>query len=1027
MGRLQTLSCRFRSPIWGSRSARELAASFQLLALLLVGCGAEESETVEVPGDRAPDGGSAIAEQIEIEPGVPLTRRPASGGDVATLDLGAGHRLRATADQTELDLVLSVEDPGGRTVAVDLPVGRAGPELLCFVAGEAGRHRLVVRPVAPGSESHYTLKVEVGPATAADRRCAEAIVSLAEGRSRQAEGDLAAARALFEQSRDSAQAAAEPLLEAVARFQGAELAVRRGDLELAVDEGDLARQRITGLGWPRLEVEWRNRTGLVERRRGRVDAARRRFSEALERARAEADRAGQATSLHNLGRLAQDRADLPRAMASYRQALELWHGLGRPVDHARTLSFLASVHSQRTQLAEARDLLAEALEILPAGERTQRSDVLVQLGWVHYLSEDPEAALASYRRALDLLDASAPALDRAGVLDRMGTAERQRGRFAAAQGFYSEALRVLAGDGSQGEAHVEGNLGELYLEWGRLEAARSHLERAAAAFRRFGDDNALAHMLTSLARLERLAARPEPALELLEEAVELSDGLWRKAFEQGDLARPTALIQDIDSLYVDLLMELDARNPAQRFARRAFERSDAARDRNLLTLVGAPPAPESAAAAELRARDVRLRSEIEDLEARRSRSPGAELDRRLRLELLALDEVQRAIRARTLARGALPPPLDMARLQAALPGGVCLLSYALGETRSHLFVLCPGGLESHRLPARESLESQAQALVQALSISDQARPRAQSTAALQAMAEVLLGPVEHRLPALRRLVVVPEGALADVPFGALPGPSGEPLLARRQVVQGPSAGVLAALAARAEGRRERRRRIAILADPVYASWDPRCAGCRRSSSAPGARGWARLPGSAAEGRAIRDLAPAESRLYLGFEADREGVLRGALRDATLVHIAAHGHLDDRVPSSSGIVLSRFDAAGRPREGILSIRDIRTLELEADLAVLSACRSAWGRPIRGDALLGMAQAFFVAGASQLLVSLWEVDDRATAALMTEFYRQLLVAGAPAAEALRRAQGTIRSTAGWEAPFYWAGFVLLHGWR
>ncbi len=1010
------------------RSVLALASRLPLLGLLaLAGCGAQQSETAGGTGARTLSREDRVVEaEVLLEPGVPLTRRLGGGRDAANLELAAGQFIRATVDQTELGVVLSVADPGGRVVTVDLPFGRAGPELLCFVAEGSGPHRLVVRPARPGPEAPYTLEVEVGPATEASRRCAGAIAALAEGRSRQAEGDLDAARVLFERSRELAQAAGEPLLEAVARFQGAELAERRGDLETAVGEGDLARERIAGLGWPRLEVRWLHHTGLVDRRRGRSDAARRRFQEALGRARSAADRAGEATSFHNLGLLAQDRADLPRAMASYRRALELWRRLDRPADRARTLSLLAAVHSQRTQLAEALDLLAEALEILPPGERIQRSDVLVQIGWVHFLSQDPEGALASYRRALDLLDASAPSLDRAGVLDRMGTAERQRGRFAAARRFYAEALRVLGGDGSQGEAHVQGNLGELYLEWNRLEAARHHLERAAASFRRFGNDNALAHMLASLAEVERRSARREPALELLEEAVELSDALWRKAFEQGDLARPTALVQDIDTLYVDLLMDLDSRSPSERFARRAFERSDTARDRNLLTLVGAPPAPEDAEAASLRVRETQLRVEIEALEAWRGRRPNAGLDRQLRLQLLALEEVRRAIRARTLARGALPPPLDLARLQAALPDGVCLLSYALGEVRSHLFVLCPGGLETYRLPARELLESRAQALVQALSTSDQQSAPGQSAVVLQAMAEILLGPVKHRLPSLRRMVVVSEGALTYVPFGALPGPSGEPLLARLQVVQGPSVNVLAALAARAEVRGERRRRIAILADPVYNSWDPRCTDCRRPAGSA-VRSWLRLPGTATEGWAIRDLAPAESQLYLGFEAARGKVLAGVLRDASIVHIAAHGHLDDRVPSSSGIVLSRFDAAGRPQEGILSIRDIRTLELEADLAVLSACRSAWGQTIRGDALLGMAQAFFVAGASQLLVSLWEVDDRAAAALMAEFYRQLLVAGAVPAEALRRAQSKIRSEAGWEAPFYWAGFVLLHGWR
>ena len=104
-----------------------------------------------------------------------------------------------------------------------------------------------------------------------------------------------------------------------------------------------------------------------------------------------------------------------------------------------------------------------------------------------------------------------------------------------------------------------------------------------------------------------------------------------------------------------------------------------------------------------------------------------------------------------------------------------------------------------------------------------------------------------------------------------------------------------------------------------------------------------------------------------------------------------------------------------------------LDLQAELVVLSACETALGSEVRGEGLVGLAHAFLQAGVERVLVSAWRVDDRATAELMQRFYRHLLVEELRPAEALRRAQMSVRATPGWQAPYYWAGFVLQGEWR
>ncbi|MEM7350945.1 MAG: CHAT domain-containing protein, partial [Acidobacteriota bacterium] len=148
---------------------------------------------------------------------------------------------------------------------------------------------------------------------------------------------------------------------------------------------------------------------------------------------------------------------------------------------------------------------------------------------------------------------------------------------------------------------------------------------------------------------------------------------------------------------------------------------------------------------------------------------------------------------------------------------------------------------------------------------------------------------------------------------------------------------------------------------------------------------------------------------------------------SILHLATHGVLDTRRPELSSLLFSRLDSEGRPIDGHLRLFDIYHLQLDAELVVLSACRTALGREIRGDGLQSLARGFLHAGARRVVVSLWNVDDEATAVLMEHFYRKLLQDGQSAGAALRSARARVASDPRWQAPYYWAGFVLQGDWR
>jgi CHAT domain-containing protein len=127
------------------------------------------------------------------------------------------------------------------------------------------------------------------------------------------------------------------------------------------------------------------------------------------------------------------------------------------------------------------------------------------------------------------------------------------------------------------------------------------------------------------------------------------------------------------------------------------------------------------------------------------------------------------------------------------------------------------------------------------------------------------------------------------------------------------------------------------------------------------------------------------------------------------------------------VLSLVDHAGRPIDGFLHLHEIYNLDLAADLVVLSACRTALGKEVRGEGLIGLTRGFMYAGTPRVVSTIWNVDDRASAQLMSRFYEEMLARGAAPAAALRAAQLTLLRDPRWADPHYWAAFGLQGEWR
>jgi CHAT domain-containing protein len=304
----------------------------------------------------------------------------------------------------------------------------------------------------------------------------------------------------------------------------------------------------------------------------------------------------------------------------------------------------------------------------------------------------------------------------------------------------------------------------------------------------------------------------------------------------------------------------------------------------------------------------------------------------------------------------------------------------------------------------------------------------------------------------KRLIIIGDGILQYLPFNALIAPQSEqPLIAQHEIINLPSASTLDAIRAQATKRQLAAKQIAILANPVFNLEDPRVYkpqspaptkqpatlghtdsfdSTKRSRAATEAGfNFEPLPGTEREAQQILALVPetSQKKLAVGFDANRTTATSPELSQYRLVHFATHGFYNQENPELSGIVLSLVNQKGEPqKDGVLLVTDIFNLNLPTDLVVLSACRTIAGKEVKGEGIVGLTRGLIYAGAKRAVVSLWKVDDDATAAFMSRFYREILVNKQTPSAALRATQLWMQTETNWREPEYWSAFVLQGEW-
>ncbi|MBP0008118.1 MULTISPECIES: tetratricopeptide repeat protein [unclassified Roseofilum] len=741
--------------------------------------------------------------------------------------------------------------------------------------------------------------------------------------------------------------------------------------------------------------------------------------------------------------------DYPEAFEFYREALRLTQLINNPHKEAGVWSKLGGIYLELGEREKALASYEQALQIYRnLGNGRREGETLEDLGTVYEQLKEREKALEFYEDSLTLFDERGLRWKLGASLRKIGQLHFELGNLEPALRFFNQSLIV-----------ADRRYDFLYVELGKVHAQLGNLEQAWDAF-----NTALkldpvpeteADILLGMARIERQRGNLSMALNRIEAAIALIEEVRARKNSPEERQTFFAAKQLYYEFYINLLMELHQQNPTKDYDAQALNINERSRARSLLELLAeANTDIRKGVDPDLVLQERLLQQQLDALERREvalyqeefTQEQVVNLKQERQYLLNQYKALQRKIREVSPSYAALtqPEPVTLEEIQQnILDRDTLVLQYALGEERSFLWAITQESLTSYILPSRQEIEQKARQFRSDIIHPLSRRQPQKAIASGEALNSLILQPLREHSDK-KRLAIVADGALHYIPFSALPNPHAREnnlssLVEAYELVHLPSLSTLAILRQDFSQRQSAPQALAIIADPVFSRDDERLENHPSSSTSnsvsllPRATTdigvqLQRLPGTRQEAEAIASLIPESQRIQaFDFEANYAFATHTPLNQYRTVHFATHGILNSVNPELSGLVLSLIDEQGNPSNGFLRLHDIYNLDLSADLVVLSACQTGLGKEIQGEGLIGLTRGFMYAGTPRVLVSLWNVDDAATAEMMTRFYRLMWQEQLSPTKALQEAQLEMQTETQWKAPFYWAGFTLQGKWE
>ena len=765
----------------------------------------------------------------------------------------------------------------------------------------------------------------------------------------------------------------------------------------------MARERFLALNDQKQLAKVDNNLAIIYSSQHDFRRAAQLYDQALRSAESSGSVLTQAEIEANIGNLALFQGRYDRALDYLERSRRKYAALGMPHLAAVAEQEIADAYLELNLAPEAAAIYERvAKTFAELGMQRERARALAQHGRALILLSQMDRAHSLLVAAGELYLAEDNSVGKALVTLTEAQLHRAEGDYAAAGLAAQLAEEPLAAAGATGRALFARYLrGDAMRAEGQRAAARSLLELTLRDAKLHSLPEITQRCHTSLGLLAMSAGDMPVAEASFSRAVELIEGLraplpaeeFRTAFFADKLVPYNELVR--------IALKDETRNRASE----ALGLTERARSRALVDMLGGSLKPRlqpgDAFEAGLLARLEQLREELNWFYSHINRPPDGDpnhspadmtsLHAEVRERESESLKITRQLQQRNPAIFVQAQTLDSAELQRRLSTETAFVEYTSLDGELLAFVVTDEGVEVIRGLASEDevdeLLAQLRFQIDSLRYGAQAMRkhvvnltlRAQHY--LRALYERLMRPVEERIGS-RNLVIAPHRVLYYVPFHALHDGTGH-CIERREVSYVPSAIVL--LHCLSQPQRPLQRALLLgVADE-------------------------QTPRVLEEIEALAPLFP--EAIALLNERATTTALQEFSPSADILHLACHGQFRPDNPLFSSLRLG---------DGWLTVRDSYNLDLKCSLAALSACETGVNKIAPGDELIGLARGFFSAGAPTLLLSLWTVDDEATAELMTSFYRRLLAGQRPAG-ALRGAQLELMERQ--PHPFFWSPFMIV----
>ena len=565
------------------------------------------------------------------------------------------------------------------------------------------------------------------------------------------------------------------------------------------------------------------------------------------------------------------------------------------------------------------------------------------------------------------------------------------------------------------EADAMFELAQIYRDAGDLATADARATQGLAASQRVGDRYYVPRNLTMLADLKARRGYFAEANALYQQAEDVIEGMLISVDEPYWNSSVAAAMSETYLRHFELVTK-NADAPE------AFAVLERVRGRTLAWALKdrkALPAAESDQTAA-------LEGDVAGLQARLMQTSSApererlldnlvEYERRLGLAWTREDAPNRQLSVQ---------PAALANVENDLHPHEVLLEYVLDDPISYCISVTQRGAHVQALPiGRKEIEAIAQQFI------DEVRAKGAAVESSKRLFQALLDPIPEAKTAAT-LIIAPDGVLNLLPFEALRDNEGEYLLKSHVISYVPSGTILDVL------RRARKSGIASspflgVADVAYENQG----GAGRRIPAPDSvrgrvlRGVADfsgmhlqdLPKTREEVEEIGRIVGPSAVILFGKDATETAFKKEPLDQFRVLHLAVHGFADTQYPERSALVLGTDPKSGD--DGLLQVREIIRLRLNAELTTLSACDTGVGKLQGQEGVSSLVEAFLVAGSKSVVASLWSADDTFASALMNRFYLRMGL-GEDTGSALRNAKLDLLAKYGEQAsPFYWAAFVAI----